>query len=160
MWVSGMTILGIMAASVLRARRPRSHVDTRNDDGVVISEILLERAVFLYYKRSFNDPKGMKSKTNNCSGCSHEDSCRLMYEKIGNVKGPSVLGKAVLAFLVPIFVFIASLAAATKLLQDHLSEAALTLVSFLLAAAVTVVVIFVIRAIRRPSRLECQKTNH
>ena len=99
----------------------------------------------------------MKSDTNNCSGCSHEDSCRLMYEKIGNVKGPSVLGKVFLAFLVPIFVFIASLAAATEFLKGRLGEAVLTLVSFVLAAAVTVVVVFVIRAIRRPVGLKCQK---
>ena len=94
----------------------------------------------------------MKSNTNNCSGCSHEDSCRLMYEKIGNVKGPSVLGKVCLAFITPIFVFIAALAATTALLQDRLEEQSLTLVSFFLAIAVTLAVIFVIRAIRRPSR--------
>ena len=74
-----------------------------------------------------------------------------MYEKIGHVKGPSVLGKVFLAFVTPIFVFIAALAVATMLLDDRLEEHALTLVSFLLAFAVTLIVIFAIRAIRRPS---------
>ncbi|MHC4552946.1 MAG: SoxR reducing system RseC family protein [Planctomycetota bacterium] len=77
-----------------------------------------------------------------------------MYEKIGKVKGPSVLGKVFLAFITPIFVFIAALAAATVLLQDRLEEQSLTLVSFLLATAVTLIVVFVIRAIRRPFRNE------
>lgn len=106
----------------------------------------------MYYISGFNVSLGMKSNTNNCSGCSHEDSCRLMYEKIGKVKGPSVLGKVFLAFLTPIFVFIASLAGATALFKNRLEEQSLTLVSFLLAIAVTLIVIFAIRAIRRPFR--------
>lgn len=73
-----------------------------------------------------------------------------MYEKLGKAQGPSVLGKVFLAFLTPIFVFIVSLAGANKLLDNHLSDKARTLAGFLLALMITLLVVFFIRAIRRP----------
>lgn len=73
-----------------------------------------------------------------------------MYEKLGNAKGPSVLGKVFLAFLVPIFVFIATLAVVNEVFKDRLSETQLTLTGFVSALLVTLVAVFTIRAIRRP----------
>ena len=75
----------------------------------------------------------------------------MMYEKLGQSKGPSVVYKVVLAFLTPIFVFILSLFIAEKLLAHHFEKNTLTLITFFLALFVTLIVVFVIRAIRKPS---------
>lgn len=46
-----------------------------------------------------------------CSSCPQENDCKRTYELLGKVKGPSVAIGAIVAFLVPIAVFIAALAA-------------------------------------------------
>lgn len=81
-----------------------------------------------------------------CSGCSQKDSCRQAYEKLGRVMGPNVAWPAVVAFLVPIGVFIGGLSASRWVLRDRLEENTLTLVSFLLAVCLTLLVVFAIRA--------------
>ena len=88
----------------------------------------------------------MKSD-DHCSQCDHKDGCRLAYEKLGKVKGSNVASKVIVAFLVPIGVFIGALAAGQRLLQDRFDEKVLILVSFLLAACLTLLVVVVIRAI-------------
>ena len=99
----------------------------------------------------------MKSD-DNCSQCGHKDGCRLMYEKIGKAKGPNVALKAIVAFLVPIGVFIGALAASQRLLQGQFEENVLILVNFLLAVCLTLLVVFVIRAIHGPVKKEhCEK---
>ncbi len=89
----------------------------------------------------------MKSN-DTCSQCGHKDGCRLMYEKLGKATGENVAMKAIVAFLVPIGVFIGTLAAGQWLLQGRFEEKILILVSFLLAVCVTLLVVFVIRAIQ------------
>ena len=83
----------------------------------------------------------------NCSQCGHKEGCRLMYEKLGRAGGQNVAVKAIVAFLVPICVFICVLAAGQRLLQGQFEDKILMLVSFLLAVCVTLLVVFVIRAI-------------
>jgi len=73
-----------------------------------------------------------------------------MYEKLGKAGGPGVATKAIIAFLVPIGVFIGTLAAGQRLLQGRFEENILTLVSFSLAVCVTLLVVFVIRAMNSP----------
>ena len=85
-------------------------------------------------------------RDNTCSQCDHKDNCRLVYEKLGRAKGENVAMRAMVAFLVPIGVFIGMLAAAGHLLQGRFGGRALTLVSFLLAVCVTLLVVFIIRA--------------
>ena len=95
----------------------------------------------------------MKSD-NNCSGCDHKEGCRLMYEKLGNAKGPNVAWKVFIAFLVPIAVFIGALVAAQHFLQNRFEEKILTLISFFLAICLTLVVVFIIRALNGPVKKE------
>ena len=52
-----------------------------------------------------------------CSNCPQENDCKTTYELLGKVKGPSVAIRAIVAFLVPIAVFIAALAAFQRLLE-------------------------------------------
>ena len=94
----------------------------------------------------------MNNNTNNCSGCSQKDRCGLAYEKLGKAQGPNVSWKAILAFLTPILVFIFSLAGAERFLRGLFEGKMLTVICFLAALAMTLVVIFLIRAIRRPSK--------
>lgn len=82
----------------------------------------------------------------NCSQCGHKDGCRLIYEKLGKTKGPSVAWKVIAAFLVPIAVFIGTLAATQHFLQNRFGEKILTLISFFLAVCLTLAVVFIIRA--------------
>lgn len=50
-----------------------------------------------------------------CSNCPQENDCKTTYELLGKAKGPPVAIRAIVAFLVPIAVFIATLAAFQKL---------------------------------------------
>ena len=93
-----------------------------------------------------------------CSGCGHKDTCRQAYDKMGKAKGPNVAMKAIVAFLVPIGVFVGSLAGSQRLLGNRFAGHALTLVSFILASSITLLVVFVIRAVNRPKKKEhCDK---
>ena len=94
----------------------------------------------------------MDKDTNNCSGCNQKDRCSQLYEKLGKTQGPNVSRKAILAFLTPILVFILSLAGAERLLQNRFKGKMLTVTCFLAALGGTLIVIFLIRAIRRLSK--------
>jgi hypothetical protein len=85
-----------------------------------------------------------------CSGCGQKKTCRDVYDKIGKTKGPNVALKAIVAFLLPLFVFIVSLAGAEKLLEGRFEGGMLSFLSFLLAFGVTFLLVLVIRAFRGP----------
>jgi len=76
-----------------------------------------------------------------CEDCNQKHDCGEVYQKMGKTKGPSVVLNAVVAFLLPILVFIGCLAA----FEAILAKAAL---SFLLALSVTFVLILIIKAIK------------
>ena len=46
-----------------------------------------------------------------CGNCNQKHNCGSIYHQLGNIKGPSVVVKVVVAFLLPLVVFIFSLAA-------------------------------------------------
>lgn len=87
-------------------------------------------------------------KNDSCSGCSQKDTCRQAYEKIGKAGGPNVTPMVIVAFIVPIAVFIASVAVGQHLLKERFEGTLLILFSFLTAFCITVVTIFLIRFIR------------
>ena len=87
-------------------------------------------------------------KDDYCSGCGQKDTCRQAYEKMGNVDSPNVTVGVLVAFLVPIAVFIGSLAGFQQLFEGWLEEKTSTLLGFLAALSVTFVTILVIRFIR------------
>lgn len=87
-------------------------------------------------------------KQNFCESCNQEHNCQEAYRQLGRAKGPSVVFKVLAAFLVPMVVFIASLAAFEQILAQALDAKELrTALSFLLALSITVVCIFVLKAI-------------
>ena len=85
-----------------------------------------------------------------CQECNQKRNCKEVYQQLGNTKNPSVVFKVVIAFLVPLVVFIAALAIFKAILAGIInSKEAQTAISFLLALSITVVCIFVLKVINR-----------
>jgi len=85
-----------------------------------------------------------------CQECNQRHDCQEVYQRLGKAEGPSVVFKVVAAFLLPLMVFIAALAASEKILAKTMnSKEVQTALSFLLALSVTFVCIFVLKAINR-----------
>jgi len=85
-----------------------------------------------------------------CRRCAQKHDCGDVYRQLGKAEGSSVVIKVVFAFLLPLVVFIAALAAPEKILAGIInSKEVQTVLSFLLALAVTIACIFLLRAINR-----------
>jgi len=89
-----------------------------------------------------------------CLECNQRHDCREVYQQLGKAEGPSVVFKVVVAFLLPLMVFIAALAASEKILAKTINnKETQTALSFLLALSITFVCILIIKAInRQPSK--------
>lgn len=88
-----------------------------------------------------------------CDGCNQEHNCQKVYEKLGNAAGPSVALKAVVAFLLPMVVFIVSLAIFEKILSRfEIAGDLRVVVSIAASLLVTVVLVLVVRAGKPPNR--------
>ena len=72
-----------------------------------------------------------------CKRCSEAHDCQRIYRKLGQAEGPSVAGAVLVAFALPLLVFIACLAGFGILLRGRLGEPYQTPVVFLLALVVT-----------------------
>jgi len=91
----------------------------------------------------------MASK-NFCQGCVQNNDCRRVGGQLGNESGASIVLKVILAFLLPLIVFIVSLAVFEKVLAGTFNTERLqTVVSFLLALLVTFACILITRVIRK-----------
>jgi superfamily II RNA helicase len=76
-----------------------------------------------------------------CQNCGQRQSCKETYKQLGQSKEPNVLSKVIQAFLLPLILFIFSLAAAERLLTEKLkSEAGKNFAT--LTAAVLVVFLY------------------
>ena len=85
-----------------------------------------------------------------CRDCNERHACRDVFEKLGKAAGPSVVLKVVLAFLLPLVIFIVSLAVFGWVLAVVIeAEAVRTAVSVLLALVVTFLAILIIKVINR-----------
>lgn len=85
-----------------------------------------------------------------CDNCNQKHNCGSIYHQLGNIKGPSVVAKVVIAFLLPLLVFIISLAIFeeifAKTINNQLIQTALSMVSALL---VTFSCILIVRVINK-----------
>ncbi len=85
-----------------------------------------------------------------CERCSQRHDCREIYGKLGNAEGPSLTLRVILAFLVPVLVFIVSLWGFERGLGWVTERAALrTAASLSGAVVVTLAWILTARAIDR-----------
>jgi hypothetical protein len=83
-----------------------------------------------------------------CSQCDHKETCREVYSKLGRYEGPSVFWDVLIAFIVPITVFIGSLAACQRLLQHLLDEAWLNLVGAGIGLCLSTVFVLAAKGLR------------
>lgn len=73
-----------------------------------------------------------------CKNCVHKNNCSEVYRILGGKKGPSILSRVLTAFLLPLVVFIASVAASLHIIAKFIRSAEIrNALTFLLAVAVT-----------------------
>lgn len=83
-----------------------------------------------------------------CSDCAQSRDCRAVYQQLGDARGPCIVTKVIVAFLLPIAVFIGALAVFGYALTETISsDKGRIATSFLLAACVSFVCILITRAI-------------
>ena len=76
-----------------------------------------------------------------CQNCHQKHDCREVYRLLGNSEGPSVVLKVIIAFLIPLVVFIVSLAVFEQFFTAT--------ISFVLALLVTLLCVYLLRTIDR-----------
>ncbi len=83
-----------------------------------------------------------------CDNCNQKHNCGSIYHQLGNIESPSVVVKVVIAFLLPLVVFIISLAAFqeifTKTISSQRMQTVLSLVSALLVTFSCILIVKVI----------------
>lgn len=85
-----------------------------------------------------------------CQECDQRHQCQEIYKQLGKAKGPSVAFKAIVAFLLPILIFIVTLAIFEKILAETIDIKELRIaLAFLLALSVTLAMILIIKVINR-----------
>ncbi len=89
-----------------------------------------------------------------CQDCNQKHDCQKIYEQLGNVKSPSVVFKVIVAFLLPVVVFIVSLAVFEEVLAKAVNTEELqTLLSFLISLFITFVCILIVQVINRQLKI-------
>lgn len=84
-----------------------------------------------------------------CQNCIQKHDCQRIYEQLGESPGGSVTLKVILAFLLPLIVFIVSLAVSERLLARAVKIEKLQVVlSILLALLVTFGCILIVRKVK------------
>lgn len=85
-----------------------------------------------------------------CHTCQQKKDCRKVYEQLGRGQGPSITAKVILAFLLPLVVFILALAAFERILAGAIGESGLlTGISLLLALSAGFACIIITAVLRR-----------
>jgi hypothetical protein len=83
-----------------------------------------------------------------CEGCQSRDSCKEIYKLIGSGKGPSVTVRVLIAFVMPLAVFIAALIISENILASKLDpEAAITALSLIIAVITSALAVLIVRAL-------------
>lgn len=89
------------------------------------------------------------AQSKSCEGCSHAHDCKKVYEQFGCAGGPSIAWAVVVAFLVPILVFIGALAGFGRLLEGAVNTRYQMPLAAALALAATTGVMLVLRVATR-----------
>ena len=85
-----------------------------------------------------------------CQGCKQKNRCQEVYEHLSKVDGPPVIFQVLIAFLLPIAVFVGCLVVSESILAKVTNSKELqTAAGFLAALAVTLVFILVTRVLNR-----------
>jgi hypothetical protein len=89
---------------------------------------------------------------NVCHGCRHAHDCQRIYDRLGRANGPSVAGPAVVAFVLPVLVFVTSFGVSRWLLHGRLEQQSHFPLAFVTALLVTTCVMWVVSRVARPGR--------
>ena len=85
-----------------------------------------------------------------CQDCVQKHDCKRIYEQLGDSTCESVTLKVILAFLLPLIVFIFSLAVFGRVLAGAIDTEGLQIIlSFPLALLVTFLCVFITRALNK-----------
>lgn len=85
-----------------------------------------------------------------CRDCNQKDNCQEVFQQLGNAQGQSVVFEVIIAFLLPLVVFIVSLAAYERIFAYTINIKQLqTALGFLMALLTTFACILIIRVINR-----------
>jgi hypothetical protein len=108
---------------------------------------IFEKFARFYYKDiSFCSIEKNMNQQNLCKGCIQQNRCQEAYERLGRSQEPSVLNAVLIAFLMPMVVFIVSLAVFELVLTMFGIHSVLkTLISTLGSLTVVVLSIFAVR---------------
>jgi hypothetical protein len=83
-----------------------------------------------------------------CDICGKKTNCSVIYQKLGSSKGPSVAAKVIIAFGLPIVVFIVFLAIFEKALAEKISFVNLkTALIFLFAMTGTLIYVLIAKVV-------------
>lgn len=95
----------------------------------------------------------MDFKEKNCRSCKDRQSCRDVFRSLGQSDAPPVALKAIIAFLLPVLIFIASLFIADKLLKQLIKADSLAMIlGFVGALFVTFIYILCVRPFFKKDR--------
>ena len=89
------------------------------------------------------------TQPNQCDGCSQADGCKEAYRQLGCAEGPSVTLTVLVAFLLPLVLFIVSLGAFGGWLEGRVAESYRTLLALILALLVTTGLMLAVQAVSR-----------
>jgi hypothetical protein len=85
-----------------------------------------------------------------CDNCNQKNNCSSIYHQLGNTNSPSVVVKVVIAFLMPLMVFIISLAIFEEIFAETISSQLVqTTLSMVSAVVVTLSCILITRVINK-----------
>jgi len=83
-----------------------------------------------------------------CEKCNHKLSCKEAFKRLGNLRGQSIVRNVLVAFVLPLFVFIACLAMSQQLLTRYIESSIFrSAVALLLAIASAVICVAVVKTV-------------
>jgi hypothetical protein len=86
-----------------------------------------------------------------CSGCQHQNRCEDLYRRIGHSHAPSVTGKVVLAFAVPMLLAVLVLAGSERLLRDLVRPELTPMIGVALTVITVLLYGWIVRRVRTRS---------
>lgn len=99
--------------------------------------------------------------TEHCSKCAQAHDCKTVYEQLGKATGPSVAGKAIAVFLVPIGIFIVCLVFLDKKLVFGTENGLFRVLPItILSALVSLVYVLIARKIIGRSVIKCKENDN
>ena len=94
--------------------------------------------------------------TTQCGECAQKHDCKSIYEHLGKAQGPSIAMRVVSAFLVPLMLFIVSLAAwfetTSKLLENETLRALLGILATVAVVGLYLLILTIARSAKNKSQ--------